>query len=169
MRRALFIAALLPLLACQPQPSALTDAERAAIAERVNALTTDVFESAAHLDAAAFVKGYGDDSTVRITENGVAYTKTQYRALADSQYRTLQTISPINKRVAVTVLGRDAAIATVPFAFTATTKGGRSASTTGVWTGTFRKANGTWEIVASHESEPDIVGFMAALNGPPKK
>lgn len=168
MPRPLVLVLLAAAAACRPTPAAFSDAERAVIADSVAAATSDVFEGAAHLDAAAVVAHYAEDSTLRIAENGVLYTKRDFQAHRDSLFRLLTTISPINKRVVTTVLDPETALTTVTFEFTAITKAGTSASVAGVWTGTFHKVNGRWMIVASHESEPRFAEFLATLFGPPR-
>jgi hypothetical protein len=153
---------------CQPQPTVLTDAQKAAIADSAKAVVQDHFAGAQKLTGKAFFQSYSSDPDVRYVENGVLYPSlASAKASVDSSYGMLESLTPGVDTFDVVVLGPEAAAVTAPFHFTLKTKAGKEAKGQGVFSAVVQLRAGRWQIVLSHESEVNLAELMAAM-APPK-
>jgi len=164
---AIFMLALLAV-SCQPQPVALTDAQKAAIADSAKAVVQDAFTGAQKLSGAAFIHPYSSDPDVRYVENGVLFPSLDsVKASGESFYGMLESLTNPIDAFDVVVLGPQAAVVTAPFHFSAKTKAGKEVKGEGVYSAVVQLRAGQWQIVQSHESELNLADVMTAM-APPK-
>jgi len=155
---------------CQPQPVSLTDTQKAAIADSAKALVQDAFAGAQKLSGAAFVHPYSSDPDVRYVENGVAFSSIDtVKALGESVYGLLESLTNRVDSFDVIVLGPEAAVVTVPFHFSIKSKAGKEFSGQGVYSAVTQRRGAQWRIVQSHESWPNPAEVMAVLVPPKSK
>jgi hypothetical protein len=153
---------------CQPQPAALTDAQKAAIADSAKTVVQEVFRGAQKLSGAAFIRHFSSDPGARYVENGVLFRSLDsLKASADNLYGMLESLTNPIDALDVVVLGAEAAAVTAPFNFTAKTKAGKEVNGQGVFSAVVQLRAGRWLIVQSHESELNLAELMAAM-APPK-
>ena len=139
---------------CQPQPLALTDVQKAAIADSARAVVQDVVKGVQNLNGPGVFARISSDPDARFLENGFLYAS--YGAFKDSLYGDLPTLDSLSiQSVAsdVVVLGAEAAVVTESFRFTAATKAGEDLEGQGVASIVVQLRAGRWQIVHSHESE----------------
>ena len=161
MKRSLSVPVLLVFVviafACQPPPSGLTDAQKAAIADSAKTVAKDVARGIQNLDGPAVLARYSSAPDARFIENGFVYES--YAAFKDSLYAdfaTFDSLSPQIDALDVVVLGAEAAAATESFHFTGKTKDGDYVDGQGVISIIVQQRAGRWQIVQSHESELPI-------------
>ncbi len=155
---------------CQPQPTVLTDAQKAAVADSVKILVQDAFAGAQELSGADFLHPYSSDPDVRYVENGVLYPSLDtVRVIGDMVYGMLESLTNQIDAFDIVVLAPDAAVVTVPFRFTIKTKAGKEISSQGVYSAVAQRRSGMWQIVQSHESWRNVAEVMAALMPPQLK
>jgi hypothetical protein len=152
-------ALLITAIGCQPQPSALTDAQKAAIADSARAVVQDVVRGIHNLNGPAVFARISSDPDARFLENGFLYAS--YRAFKDSlfgDFPALDSLAIESDASDVVVLGAEAAVVTESFHFAATTKAGEDLEGQGVASIVVQLRAGRWQIVHSHESELNVAG-----------
>ena len=174
MKTLLFAVSLLPLamfaFSCQPQPTSLTDVQKAAIEDSAKAVVNAVIANANKLDFNAYFQFYSADADGRYIENGsmspsLDEMKKGYIDLAP----TLESLQNTVDAIDVLVLGPDAASLTVPFHFSFKPKGHPEYKAQGVFSVIVQRRAGSWKIVQSHESWVNPEQVMAALVPPATK
>jgi hypothetical protein len=143
--------------ACQPQPSSLTDAQKAAIADSARAVVQDVVRGVQGLNGPAVFARFSSDPDARFLENGFLYAS--YSAFKDSLYGDFPTLDSLSAQIVasdVVVLGAEAAVITESFRFKAMTKAGEDLEGQGVASIVVQLRAGRWQIVHSHESELNV-------------
>jgi hypothetical protein len=158
------------LAACQNEPAALTDAQKAALADSAKTIVRNMVANANKLDFDSYFKDYSGDADTRYVENGalipsLAAFKKQYADMApilDSLTNMVDVIDAI-------VLGPDAVAITMPDPFIVKAKGRAAVKAHGVWTAIVQRRSGKLQIVQTHESWVNPESVMAALVGPPAK
>ena len=151
------LALVIMAFACQPQPTALTDAQKAAIADSARAVVQDVVRGVQNLNGPAVFARISSDPDARFVENGFLYAS--YSAFKDSLYGDFPTLDSLNAQIDgsdVVVLGAEAAVVTESFHFAATTKAGEDLEGQGVASIIVQLRAGRWQIVHSHESELNV-------------
>jgi ketosteroid isomerase-like protein len=163
-----FVAFVIIAFACQPQPSVLTDAQKAAIADSAKAVAQEVVRGVQNLNGAAVFARFSSDPDARYLENGFLYAS--YSAFKDSLYADFATLDSLSTQIDasdVVVLGAEAAVITESFHFTATTKAGEQVEGQGVASIVVQLRAGRWQIVHSHESELNVAELDTTLGPPP--
>jgi ketosteroid isomerase-like protein len=149
-----FLAFLIIAFACQPQPSVLTDTQKAAIADSAKAVAQEVARGVQALNGAAVLARCSSDPDARFLENGFLYAS--YGAFRDTLYADYATLSPVSYQIDaldVVVLDADAAATTESFHFTVKTKAGEEVKGQGIASFVVQKRQGRWQIIQWHESE----------------
>ncbi|HET7790473.1 MAG TPA: nuclear transport factor 2 family protein [Gemmatimonadales bacterium] len=168
LRRTFGVLTLAALAACGGAKP-LTETQRAAIADSVNAVVQGILADVNQRSSASF-KDYSADPDARFVENGVLYPSLEALRSSDSAAKTLVTALNVRAtKTNIVVLGPDAAVATISTAFTATGTNGREVSGDGVLTAVVAKRGAAWKVIASHESEKDLAKIMAAFLAPAAK
>jgi hypothetical protein len=140
--------------ACQPQPTVLTDAQKAAITDSAKSVAQDVARGVQTLNGAAVLARCSSDPDARYLENGFLYSS--YGAFKDSLYADYAELSPVSHKIDmldVVVLSADAAAITESFHFTVKTKAGDEVKGQGIASIVVQKREGRWQIIQWHESE----------------
>jgi hypothetical protein len=153
--------------ACQPQPSTLTDAQKAAIADSAKSVAQEVARGVETLNGAAVLARCSADPDARYLENGFLYAS--FGAFKDSLYADYATLEPVSYQIDamdVVVLGVEAAAITESFHFTVKTKAGEEVKGQGIASLVAQKRQGRWQIIQWHESELDNSELEAALASP---
>jgi hypothetical protein len=149
-----FLAFLIIAFACQPQPSVLTDSQKATIADSAKAVAQEVARGIQALNGAAVLARCSSDPDARFLENGFLYAS--YGAFRDSLLADYATLTPVSYQIDaldVVVLDADAAAITESFHFTVKTKAGEEVKGQGIATIVVQKRQGRWQIIQWHESE----------------
>jgi len=150
----LSFAAAVTLAACQSRaPVGVTEAERAAIASAVEAAVADMMAGGRALDPDRIRAHYVDRPIVAI--NGLIVV--DYDRQFDETRRWLRSLRQFNAsydHVQLEVLAPGAAVATMNHHLTWTDTTGMSGEWHSAWTALFRRTDGRWKIVYSHESTP---------------
>jgi hypothetical protein len=161
----LFVLALVFIASgCQPQPSALTDVQKAAITDSAKAVVQEVLNGIQNLNGTGVFARISSDPDARFLENGFLYAS--YGAFKDSLTGDLPTLDSLSiQPVAsdVVVLGAEAAVVTESFRFTAATKAGEDLEGQGVASIVVQLRAGRWQIVHSHESELNMAEMDTTL------
>ena len=167
MKRMFLLASMVLVTACQTRSPDLTDATRKAIADSVDALSRGAFDAVRRRDAGAFAQNFSTGPDLRVVENGVVYTnRDAFRDSTAAFWSTFSAIEPTLSEMRTVVLGPDAASTVIPFSFTATTKAGKTAKGSGVWSAVFRRDSSGWTIVQTHESELNLAQLLSELMPP---
>ena len=141
------------LLACKPASTELTDEQRAAIRDTVEQVWVGMMDAARALDADRIHAAYADNH-VR-AENGVIIEDFDSGFAATRQWLpSLRTLEAAYKNVHFEVLGPDAVVTTMNHDLSWTDSGGTEGEWHSAWTGVFRRIDGEWKIIYSHESLP---------------
>jgi ketosteroid isomerase-like protein len=162
------LACVIIAFACQSPPSALTDAQKAVVADSARAAVRDVVRGVQNLDGPAVFARFSSDPDARFLENGFLYAS--YSAFKDSVYGDIATLDSLRTDLDasdVVVLGAEAAVVTESFHFTATTKAGEDVEGQGVASIVVQLRAGRWQIVHSHESELDVSESDTTSTPPP--
>jgi hypothetical protein len=149
-----FLAFVIIAFACQPQPSILTDSQKAAIADSAKTVAQDVARGVQSLNVSAVLARCSSDPDARFLENGFLYAS--YGAFKDSLFADYAELSPVSYKtdvLDVVVLGADAAAITQSFHFTVKTKAGEEVKGQGISSIVVQKREGRWQIIQWHESE----------------
>ncbi len=170
MRKVFLALTMAGLTACQPQPVALTDAQKTALADSAKAIVHTMVANANKLDFNAYFQDYSADADTRYIENGALIPsldafKKSYLDLAPSFESLTNTLDATD----AIVLGPDAVAITFPFHFSFKPKGRAEYEGQGLWTGLLQRRSGKWQIVQTHESWVNAEQAMAAMMGPPAK
>jgi ketosteroid isomerase-like protein len=165
----ILLAFVIVAFACQPQPSALTDAQKAVIADSARAVVQDVVRGVQNLNAQAVFARFSSDPDARFLENGFLYAS--YSAFKDSLTGDLPTLDSLSAQIDasdVVVLGAEAAVVTESFHFMARTKAGEDLEGQGVASIVVQLRAGRWQIVHSHESELNVAVEDSTSAQPPE-
>jgi uncharacterized protein (TIGR02246 family) len=144
---------MIVFIACQPAEQRMTEAQRAAIADTVRALTNEVMAAFDQIDVDRAFSYYSDAEDAGYAEGGKLYSfealVAQYRAI----YAGLRDQKGELRESKTTVLVPDAAVLTAGGAYSMTdttenTFGGQFA-----WTLVWVRRDGKWKILHSHASE----------------
>jgi hypothetical protein len=154
---------------CQPQPTTLTEAQKAAIADSAKAVVQLMLTNANKLDFVAYFNHYSPDPDGRYIENGSLYPSLEAMKKNYADNLSFESLNNTPDTWDMIVLSSDAVVITMPFHFSFKPKGLPEYKAQGVWTGVVQRRSGKWAIVQSHESwiEPEKV--IAALMPPPPK
>jgi uncharacterized protein (TIGR02246 family) len=172
----LFITFVFIAFACQPQPSALTDAQKGVIADSAKAVAQQVAGGIQALDGAAVMARFSSDPDARFLENGFLYAS--YSAFKDSLVADFATLSTVSYQIDasnVVVLGADAAVITESFHFSVKPKTDEEVKGQGIASLVVQMRNGRWQIIQWHESElspsdtEETMSSPTAKEGPAKK
>ena len=157
-------------LSCQPQPTTLSEAQKAAIADSAKAVVQLMLSYADKLEFGAYFSGYSTDADVRCVENGSLYPSLDSMKRAYAQMQPmLESGHSAPDAWNITVLGTDAVAITMPYHFSVTPKGLPEYKGQGVWSGIVQRRGGKWTIIQSHESWVNPEQVMAAFVPPPPK
>ncbi|NIM49755.1 MAG: DUF4440 domain-containing protein [Gemmatimonadales bacterium] len=139
--------------ACQPVSSELTDEQRAAIRDSLEQVMAGLVDAARALDADAIRARYAENPVVAL--NGVIFEDFDARFELTRQWLgSLRTLKGSYKNLHVEVLAPDAAVVTRNDDISWTDTTGVAGEFHSAWTGVFRRIDGQWKIVYSHESLP---------------
>jgi uncharacterized protein (TIGR02246 family) len=172
MRRMLGLCALAVLAACQrPQPTAMTDAQKAAVADSVKAIAVGMVDKINQGDMTSGWAMYSTDPNARYIENGMVHPGLDAMKKMSAEMMPMMEKFRIDiDATDVLVLGPDAAVLHSPFHMTMKTKGRPEYTGQGVWTGIFQRNTGKWELVSTHESFQHADAMMAAtMPAPPAR
>jgi ketosteroid isomerase-like protein len=137
--------------ACKP---ATSDIEREAIARAVEETWADMMRGAQALDADRIRAGYAAKPVVALNGRIIDdFDRDQFAATR----RWLKSLRQFHARydnVHLEVLGSDAAVATMNHHLSWTDTTGLAGEWHSAWTAVFRRLDGRWRIVYSHESVP---------------
>lgn len=165
-----FLALAILALCCQPQPTTLTEAQKASIADSAKAVVQLMLTNANKLDFVAYFDHYSADPDSRYIENGMLYPSL------DAMKKTYADMNPLFESLMnvpdawdMIVLSSDAVAITLPLHFSFKPKGLPEYKAQSVWTGVVQRRSGKWTIVQSHESWVNPEQVMAALMPPPAK
>ena len=174
MKRSLSGVVLLGLVilgyGCQPQPSVLTDSQKAAVADSAKAVAHEVARGVQTLNATAVLARCSSDPDARFLENGFLYSS--YAAFRDTLHADYATLSPVSYQIDgmdVVVLDADAAAVTEWFHFAVQTKAGEEVKGQGIASMVVQKRQGRWQVIQWHESELNNSELETAEAGLPAK
>jgi len=147
-------AALLLAAGCGSAPPALTDAHRAALADSVEQVATQMFASLASRADADTILSYfvGGDSLV-VAEDGMLFPS--YDSLVSALRATWRPGSTFRGSLGekrVRVLSPDVVVVTAIISGTGADSAGVETPTRFAWTGVYLRTAGGWKIAARHES-----------------
>ncbi len=140
-------------VACQPASTELTDGQRAAIKDTVEQLMAELADAGRARDFDRIRAAYSENP-VSVT-NGVIIEDFDARfELTRGFFESLRTLDGSSRNVHLEVLAPDAVVVTQnDDIFWADTTGTEGEVHT-AWTGVFRRIDGEWKIIYSHESWP---------------
>lgn len=155
------------LAACAPASGELSDAERAAVIDTARAVAERVFAASNRLDFTAALQEYSPDADARFVENGSLFpTLDSMRAAYAAFSPMLDSLQNRIERWDILVLGRDAALLTLPVSLRIKAKDLPAYSGSYVWTALVQRRSGAWKVVSSHESWLNAAEVIAALTPP---
>jgi len=155
---------------CGTGQSALSDAERTAIAESAKAVIKAIWDSGKALDANGVCEHFTRDPDGRFVEDGRLITNDELLANCIASYGALESLSVSPTALDAIVLARDSVALTAPCDFSFKTKAGVKFSGKTVLTLLVQHRNGIWQVVQSHVSHQDVPGIMASFQQkPPQK
>ena len=149
-----------------PQPSGLTDAHRAALADTIDRMVSQVLSGFEHPDFDAIFSVYERDNPLSFAENGLIFHDFETMAQAARDMGVGVTIRASLGERHVLVLDADVAVMTTIILGTTTTDAGAVSHSTEAWTGVFHRTARGWRIAASHESFPPVCGGVRQRPGP---
>ena len=145
------------LAACQPGAAPMTDAQRQAVAQEVQA-QVDSFVAAFHqMNAQPYLDQLANNESY--AENAAFYPTRDSLLRAAAQFpKTFTTLTvTLDGTPRITVLAPDAAVFSTSFHEEAQPATGAPLKLHGTWTGVYQRINGKWQIVQAHESfVPDV-------------
>lgn len=132
----------------------VTDAERDAVASAVEQAWSEMMAGARALDPERIRAGYVNDPVVTI--NGVIIEDFDRDQFNETRrwLRSLQHIEATYDNVHVEVLSPVAAVATMNHHLKWRDASGTTGEWNSAWTAVFRRIEGRWRVVYSHESTP---------------
>jgi len=140
-------------VACQPASTELTEGERAAIEDTVEQLMVELVDAGRALDFDRIRAAYAE-SPVSVIDGVIIEDFDAHFELARGFFESLQTLDGSYRNVHLEVLAPDAVVVTrnddIFWADTTGTEGEFHTA----WTGVFRRIDGEWKIIYSHESWP---------------
>lgn len=151
---ALACATLLGFMGCDRAADNMSEAERAAIATDVEQAWADMMAGANALDADRIRAGYAANPIVAI--NGVIiedFDRDQFAATG-GWLNSLRQLEAHYDNVHLDVLSPASAVATMNHHLRWTDTAGLKGEWNSAWTAVFRRINGRWQVVYSHESVP---------------
>jgi ketosteroid isomerase-like protein len=167
MKTPLFAVTLLAFaifaFSCQPQPTTLTDTQKAAVADSAKAVVQLMLANANKLDFVAYFNHYSADPDSRYIENGSLYPSLEAMKKNYADNLSFESLNNTPDTWDMIVLSSDAVVITMPFHFSFKPKGLPEYKAQGVWTGVVQRRSGKWAIIQSHESWIDPEKVMAAL------
>lgn len=169
MRRTFGFLALAAVAACQPKPVAMTDAQKAALADTVKAFAMGMVDQMNKGDMKGSMASYSQDASGRFTTNGVMVDPAGMQKMNQDMMGMMESMQIKPEKTDVMVLGPDAAVVNSPFTMVVKTKAGKEVSGKGVWTGVIERQAGAWRVVSTHESDVDAQDMMKAMMAPPAK
>lgn len=139
------------------EPSALSPAGKAAIADTLKKLVVSAYDLSKPDPVASLMSLYPEDSLVSASAGGVVYTRGQL----EQQVKAFWTYVGSNMQkprwewtsMDVEVLSPDAAAMTSTYRIPHTTPQGRSHTLGGAWTAVFARRGGRWVVVQEHLSD----------------
>ncbi len=141
------------IIACQPAATELTDEQRAAIRDAVEQTWSGMMDAAHARDADGIRAGYAEDVVAVL--NGVIIEDFDARFELTRQWlSSLRALEGSYKNVHIEVLAPDVVVVTRNDDLTWTDSSGLEGEWHSAWTGVFRRINGEWKIIYSHESLP---------------
>jgi len=155
---------------CQPRSSALTDSQKAAIADSTKSLLRAVLTNSDKLDFAAALQFYSGDADARFIENGALFPSLDAMKKAYADFAPiLESLKNNVDSWDIMVLGADAVSFTAPIHFSFKAKGRPQYNGQYVWSGIVQRRGGTWKLVQTHESWLNFEQAMAAIMPLPTK
>ena len=136
--------------ACQPVRDQLTDAERQAISDSVSAGMVSYANALTDLDSTRVLTHYVAGPACRLVSDGNTSFYVAMQKLIGGLRGTFQSSVVKWDTVAVTVLGRDAALVYAPFRRTDTDKQGTVARIRGIATWVWVRRDGAWRMLYGH-------------------
>ena len=155
MRR-MILPLMLVVVACQPAAMELTDAEKAAIADDVNAITAEFFDVWRAADWERGMTYYYDSPEMvwaweGVIDYGYAEVDAKYRPGFASV--ASQTFDITDSRT--TVLSRDVVLFTATMLWSQTDTAGLTGPEMHIaWTGVWVLRDGAWKVQHAHTSQP---------------
>jgi hypothetical protein len=153
-------AVLIALAACAPAPAPqaeLGSAQKAAIADTVTMLASQLFEAENKRDADVFISQATDDPDFRYVSSGNLFpSKDSLSRAAHARVKSLKSLTYTLKTSGVTVLAPDAAVFTGAYDETAVDSVGKSLTFRDGWTAVYARRNGQWKIVHGHFSRAPV-------------
>ena len=140
-------------VACQPASTELTDGQRAAIKDTIEQLMAEIADAGRARDADRIRAAFAE-STVSAF-NGVIIEGSDARFELTRQFLgSLRTLDGSYKNVHLEVLASDAVVVTRNDDIFWTDTTGTEGELHTAWTGVFRRIDGEWRVIYSHESWP---------------
>ena len=140
-------------VACQPASTELTDGQRAAIKDTVEQVMVELADAGRALDFDRIRAGYSE-GPISVT-NGVIIEDFDARfELTRDFFESLRTLDGSYRNVHLEVLASDAVVVTRNDDILWTDTTGTEGEFHTAWTGVFRRIDGEWKIIYSHESWP---------------
>lgn len=145
-------------VSCAPSaPAALSDAQRAAIADTVKQQAARLYEAENRRDADVFIAEATDDPDFRYVANGNLFpSKDSLSKSAHARVKSLKSLTYTLKDAGVTVLSPDAAVFTGSYDETAVDSTGKTLTFRDGWTAVYARRNGQWKIVHGHFSRAPV-------------
>ena len=140
-------------VACQPASTELTEGQRAAIEDTIEQLMAEIADAGRARDFDRIRAAYSE-SPVLVNNGVIIEDFDAHFELGRGFYGPLRTLEGSYRNVHIEVLAPDAVVVTRnDDIFWADTTGMEGEFHT-AWTGVFRRINGEWKIIYSHESWP---------------
>ena len=166
----LFLAFAIFAPSCQQQPGALTESQKAAIADSAKAVVQAIFSYSDKLDFNASFQLYSGDPDARFIENGVLFPSLDAMKKAYAELGTiLESVNNSIDRWDTMVLAADAVAFTSPIHFSIKAKGRPEYHGEYVWSGIVQRRSGSWKLVQSHKSWFNAEQVIAAITPLPTK
>lgn len=138
----------------QPGAPALTDAQRAAIADTVRQHAAALYEDENRRSAEVFVAQMADgpDLFTYASTGRVFWAKDSLAKAARTRVASLRALTYTLRDARVLVLGPDAAVLTGSYGEAATDSTGKELAFNDAWTAVYQRRDGKWQIVHGHFS-----------------
>jgi len=170
MRKSLVLCILVGVTACQPKPTMMTDAQKAALGDSVKAVASAMVDRMNKGDMTSGYAMYSTAASSRYVENGMTYPNVDaMKKMSADMAPAMEAMKITPDAVDAIVLGPDAVLINSPFHMMAQVKGKPAYNAQGVWTGVFQRDGGKWMLVSTHESVQHAYAMMAALTPAPSK
>jgi ketosteroid isomerase-like protein len=154
LRPSIVIAAIATCaVACQPASTELTEGQRAAIKDTIEQVMSEIADAARALDADRIRAVYAESPVSVI--NGVIIEDFDARFELTRQFlRSLRSLEGSFRNVHLEVLASDAVVVTRNDDLSWIDTTGTAGELHTAWTGVFRRIDGEWRVIFSHESWP---------------